>query len=149
MARTNKIERKDNWHSALKEEFDRSKALPFQWGLNDCAHFVFRCLKAQTGVDYGKPFRKYKTTRGAYSLIRRYGNGDLEAAFDRWSQEHGFTKIPVTKAKRGELICYQNPNGEKCMGVVSLCGMKAFFLDQERGIHQLPVLECICAWGID
>ena len=149
MARTNKIVRKDDWHSALKEELERSKSLPFQWGHNDCAHFVFRCLQAQTGEDYGKPFRRYKTLRGAYSLIRRYGRGDLEAGFDRWTSEHGMSKIPVSKAKRGEFVCYENPNGEKCMGVVALCGMKAFFLEPDKGIHQLLVLDCLCAWGID
>lgn len=149
MARSCKIERLDNWHQALKAEFESSIALPFQWGINDCAQFAFRCVKAQTGRDCGKPFRRYKTIRGAYGLIRRYGGSDLEAAFDRWANEHGLKKIPTTQAKRGDLICYQNPDGEKCMGVVALCGMKAFFLDPEKGIHQLPVLNCHCAWGID
>jgi hypothetical protein len=149
MAGSKQVVRQDNWHQALKDEFEHSKSLPFQWGTNDCAHFAFRCLQAQTGVDYGKPFRKYKTIRGAYNLIRRYGGSDLETAFDRWANENGMEKIPVARAKRGDLICYQNPNGEKCMGVVALCGMKAYFLDPERGIHQIPVLNCLCAWGIN
>ena len=150
MARSYKIERLDNWHRALKEEFERSMTLPFQWGVNDCAQFVFRCVQAQTGQDLGGPFRRYKTLRGAYGVIRRYSDkGDIESAFDRWANEHGLTRIPVPKAKRGDLICCQNPNGEKCMGIVALCGMKAFFLDEQQGIHQIPVRDCHCAWGID
>ena len=115
MARTCKVVRKDNWHTALKAEFERSMTMPFCWGMNDCAHFVFRCIQAQTGNDYGRPFRTYKTIRGAPGVIRRYGGSDLEAAFDRWAVEHRLTKISVAKAKRGDLICHQNPDGEKCM----------------------------------
>ena len=149
MAGTDELRKKDNWYQDLRDEFMYSMHKPFEWGSHDCVHFVLRCIKAQTGRDFRNLLRPYKTSRGAYGMIKRFGGTTLIECFDLWAEQHGIKKVTSLKAKRGDIVCYVNEKKEQCMGIVALCGTKAFFLSKKDGLHLIPLEKCICGWGIE
>ena len=88
--------RKEGWESALNKHLETVG--PFEWGTNDCCMFAVGCVEAITGVDYGKPYRGYKTKIGA--ARRLSDGGGVEGIATECLGKH---KEPV-KAKRGDVV---------------------------------------------
>lgn len=67
------LSRLPNWTTRLDSFLASRRSVPFKYGTNDCVLFAIDAVLAVTGTDLGRPFRgKYKSARGAASVMRRY-----------------------------------------------------------------------------
>jgi len=105
-----------NVRRLIFEEWQRQKAIPFEWGVSDCGSFVADVAKLLTGRDPAEG------VRGAY---------DSKVGFKRLMVERGFEslgdaaaatypEIPVAQAKNGDWVFVVNEDGTETLGVV--CG---------------------------
>ena len=128
--------RLENWQSKLNKHLQTVGA--FEWGKNDCCMFAVGCVQAMTGVDHGKPYRGYKTARGALKRLEDHGGVEGIAAI-----ELGEPK-PIKQAKRGDVVSFKTGDeialgisvGDKIVGI------------GEKGLIFLPFDDGINAWSV-
>ncbi len=61
------------WKSQLFHYLVQVEGIPFQWGINDCTIFAFRCLQAMTGRKIGLDHvGKYTSLEEAVAMIHHY-----------------------------------------------------------------------------
>lgn len=128
--------RVEGWESKLNQILLDSG--PFEWGTNDCCMFVVRVAEALTGVDHGKPYRGYKTARGAASRLLKHGGVDGIA-----TKAFGEPKKPLL-ARRGDAVSFKS-NGEIALGI---CVGDKIAAVSEAGLITLSMREAINAWSI-
>lgn len=128
--------RLQGWESKLNQAIEQTGG--FQWGTNDCCMFVVRVVEAITGVDYGKPYRGYKTAKGAASRLLKHGGVEGIA-----TKEFGDPKRPLL-AKRGDVVSFKN-NGEIALGI---CIGDKIAAVAESGLISISMKEAINAWSI-
>lgn len=128
--------RKEGWESALNKHLETVG--PFEWGTNDCCMFAVGCVEAITGVDYGKPYRGYKTKIGAARRLSD-GNGVEGIA----TECLGKPKEPV-KAKRGDVVMFDCGDGN-ALGVC--LGVKIAAVS-ESGLMFVSMSKAIKAWSV-
>ena len=147
------MNRRDDWPERLAEYLDARRRAPFQWGHFDCCRFCCAGLAVQ-GLPDPMPAaaRRYKTERGALTMIRRLG-GTLDEAGTRLAGRAGFKEIPVLMAGRGFPVLADMvlPDGTEApaLGLVSLDARFALFAHADGGLLQVPVTGCRRAWSLD
>ncbi|KAB0682016.1 DUF6950 family protein [Aureimonas leprariae] len=128
------------WEQALVEAIERHVALPFSWGVSDCAVLTTDCIAAVTGErPFGGPFR-YRSEIGAAKWLRRKGLDDLAAL-----GASRFEECPPSLARRGDIGMIER-DGKICAGVFTSQG---FVSKAERGIIAEPVTAVARAFRID
>ena len=127
--------RLDNWEKLLNDYL--SQVGPFEWGANDCCLFAANGVLAMTGEDYAKPYRGYKTAKGALGKLKDIGvNGVATKAL-------GEPK-PPTLAKRGDVVSFESGDGL----ALGLCiGAKIAAVGQD-GLIMLPMNQALQAWSV-
>jgi len=125
----------DNWEKLLNDYL--SQVGPFEWGANDCCLFAANGVLAMTGEDYAKPYRGYKTAKGALGKLKDIGvNGAATKAL-------GEPK-PPTLAKRGDVVSFESGDGL----ALGLCiGAKIAAVGQD-GLIMLPMNQALQAWSV-
>ncbi len=114
----------------------------FAWGENDCALFAADCVKAQTGHDFGAPFRgKYGSPLGALRAVRRIGGAPDLAALA--TKHLGPPKSGP--AATGDVVAARNTDGALVLGVAA--GGWAYFL-AEDGLRRVPADEVEIVWSV-
>ena len=126
----------EGWESKLNQAIEQTGE--FQWGTNDCCMFVVRVVEAITGEDHGKPYRGYKTAKGAASRLLKHGGVDGLA-----TKEFGEPKPPLM-AKRGDVVSFET-NGEIALGI---CVGDKIAAVSEDGLFTFSMKNAIKAWSI-
>ena len=128
--------RLDGWESKMSQALEETGA--FEWGTNDCCMFVFRVAEAITGIDYAKPYRGYKTSKGAARRLLKYGGVEGVA-----NNSFGESKKPLL-AKRGDPVLVKS-NDDLALGV---CVGDKIAVVTETGLVLISMREAINAWSI-
>jgi hypothetical protein len=124
-----------NWEKLLNDYL--SQVGPFEWGANDCCLFAANGVFAITGEDYAKPYRGYKTAKGALGKLKDIGVDGVA------TKALGEPK-PPTLAKRGDVVSFESGNGL----ALGLCiGAKIAAVGQD-GLIMLPMNQAIQAWSV-
>lgn len=124
------------WESKLNQAIEETGE--FKWGTNDCCMFVVRVVEAITGEDHGKPYRGYKTAKGAASRLLKHGGVEGLA-----TKEFGEPKRPLL-AKRGDVVSLET-NAEIVLGI---CVGDKIAVVSEGGLITLSMKNAIKAWSI-
>jgi len=128
--------RLEGWESKLNQAIGEAGA--FEWGTNDCCMFVVNVVEAITGVDHGKPYRGYKTAKGAASRLLKHDGVEGIA-----TKQFGEPKKPLL-AKRGDVVSFKT-NGEIALGI---CIGDKIAAISEAGLITLSMRKAINAWSI-
>lgn len=127
--------RPDGWEKRLDEYL--KNVGPFEWGVNDCCMFSANAALAITKQDYAKPYRGYKTAKGALSRLKDIGVEGL--ATKAWGEPKA-----AAYARRGDVILYDCGDGD-ALGVC--IGDKIAVMGQD-GLVILPMSECLKSWSV-
>lgn len=128
--------RLENWQSKLNKHLQTVGA--FEWGKNDCCMFAVGCVQAMTGVDYGKPYRGYKTAKGALKRLEDHGGVEGIATIQLGEPK------PIKQAKRGDVVSFKTGD-EIALGIS--VGDKIVAIG-ENGLIFLPFDDGINAWSV-
>jgi len=128
--------RLEGWESKLNKALEETGA--FEWGTNDCCMFVFRVAEAITGVDYAKPYRGYKTSKGAARRLLKYGGVEGMATYSL-----GEPKKPLM-AKRGDVVSFENKE-DIALGV---CIGDKIAVVSDAGVELISMKKAINAWSV-
>jgi len=133
--------RLEGWEKRLFAELEAARHKPYALGEHDCFRLACRVIEALTGVDRWPEFAGYTTRREAMLKLARHGS-TFEAAGD-WF--FGAPSIDVRFARRGDICCIQDADGEKHLGV---CVGADVALLAPDGLTHRRLLDCICAWKV-
>ena len=128
--------RLDGWEKLLNQHLETVGE--FQWGTNDCCMFAVGCVEAITGVDYGKPYRGYKSKSGAARRLSDGGGVDGIA-----TNALGEPKNPKL-AKRGDVVMFDIGFGDS----LGLCLGSKIAAVSEQGLMFIPMSKAIKAWSV-
>jgi hypothetical protein len=111
------LKRFPDWRDRLGLIIDSRRELAFEWGRFDCALHVCDCIRAMTGVDPAEGLRgTYSDEAGAAKI---YGT-NLQQYIATSAAAQGMTEVPVTFARRGDVVFIDNKTPQGAVGVVSL-----------------------------
>jgi hypothetical protein len=72
-----------DWPQRLYRAIEARRETPYAWGQNDCALFAAALIWAETGQDFGQPFRgAYADEASAQRMLEAHGWKDLTAMAD-------------------------------------------------------------------
>lgn len=72
-----------DWPQRLNHAIEARRQIPHAWGSNDCALFAADLVAAQTGQDFGAPFRgRYSDRESADAILAALGHGGLADLVD-------------------------------------------------------------------
>jgi len=128
--------RLEGWESKMAKALEETGA--FEWGTNDCCMFVFRVAEAISGVDYAKPYRGYKTAKGAARRLLKHGGVEGVAI-----NSFGEPKKPLL-AKRGDAVLVKSVD-DLTLGI---CVGDKIAVVTETGLILISMREAINAWSI-
>ena len=127
--------RREDWEKRLMAYLEQVG--PFEWGENDCCLFAANGVLAMTGEDYAKPYRGYKTAKGALGKLKDLGVDGVA------TKALGEPKQPAF-AKRGDVVSFESGDGL----ALGLCiGAKIAAVGQD-GLIMLPMSQAIQAWSV-
>lgn len=96
-----------DWSQRLARAIEARRRLPYAWGVNDCALFAADMVEAQTGHDFGMPFRgRYTDEAGARAILESLGHADLAGLAD--------SCLPrgAGRPQRGDVVLQPHPAGD-------------------------------------
>lgn len=124
--------RLDGWESALNETIASFKNRPYVLGESDCLSFACACYAAITGIDHWPDWKgKYDTRRGALLLLA----GMKRNLEDAVSGLGGLERVPLTMARRGDVMIYKDARGPH----IGVCVGAHAALYADDGIEFLPM----------
>jgi hypothetical protein len=111
------IRRLPNWQIQLNGILTSAAELSFEWGKFDCALHAANCVRAITGADPAAGYRGLYSDEA--SAIALFGSdlGNFAAGI---LNSLGFPEVPVTFARRGDVVLVDNSTSYGALGVVSL-----------------------------
>lgn len=125
--------RKEDWQNRLTNYITERKEKKFRWGSNDCVMFSIGALKAMTGIDFAKGYKKYRTKDEAYKLIKEQFRGDTDEVFKLIL---GAPINNVKKAKVGDVVRLTY-DGLKTYGIMSDDGINLWLVSENNGIIKI------------
>lgn len=134
--------RKEDWPARLTAFVAGRRRTPFAWGRNDCCLFAADAVAAMTGVDPAKPWRGYKTVRGAMNRVRRAGG--VPGLMAQAAQRHGWPSITATFARRGDIVLAATPDGP----ALAVRFGHGVVLPGSDGLLTLPLDPAASAWRV-
>lgn len=128
-----KLTRYHDWPERLSQILSTANAAGFQWGTLDCALSVCNCIRAMTGEDPGADYRgKYSDEAGALAIT----GPDLGAFIAGIAASYSMEEIvPVTFARRGNVVLVDNGTPQGALGIVSLDGRYAACMGDSKMLH--------------
>ena len=128
--------RLSTWENQLTEYIASKRNQPFEYGSNDCAHFVAGAVQAMTGEDPMPEMRgQYDSEFGSLRVLKEIGEGDLESTMDA-----KFNAIEIGLAQRGDIAFFDGS-----IGVVM--GSFAWFVSDD-GLERVPRSMWDKAWSV-
>ena len=111
------LKRVPDWRFRLGQIIESARELQFDWGTFDCALHVSNCVRAITGTDPAANYRgTYSDEQGAAQI---YGTS-LESFVASFAASLGMPEVPVTLARRGDVVFLDNDTAQGAIGVISL-----------------------------
>lgn len=92
------FERREDWPERLNEMIEMRRAMPFAWGVQDCASFAAACVAAMTDAAPLDGLPAWGSREDAEALLAELGG--LDAAVTAMLGE----PIAVTAARRGDVV---------------------------------------------
>lgn len=134
-----------DWRSRFEAVVDEIKLMPFDWRTqHDCGPgLAGRLVEAITGEDLARPYRgKYRTAKGALSVMKRAGFDDLADLVASMLPE-----IHPSQAKIGDIAAFPMEGSpfRHALGVVN--GERVFVLHPE-GIGTMDLLAASRAFKV-
>jgi hypothetical protein len=138
--------RRMGWEDRLNHAIEAARSKPFEWGRHDCALFAADVAHALTGIDPAVKLRgQYSTALTAARVARTWGGfAKMTAAI---CAAHGFAAVPVSYARRGDLVRVRRAGGEFLHALGVCLGSVSAFTGPD-GLVFLPTAECVGAWRI-
>ena len=130
----------------LHRIIESAAELSFEWGRFDCALHVSNCVRAITvgAVDPGAAYRgKYSDAAGAAAI---YGT-NFETFIAGICAGLGMPEVPVTFARRGDVVFIDNDTPQGAIGVISLDGRFASCAS-DKGLVLVRMQRWKRAWQI-
>lgn len=128
--------RLSTWENQLIEYIASKRHQSFEYGSNDCAHFVAGAVQAMTGEDPMPEMRgQYDSEFGSLRVLKEIGEGDLESTMDA-----KFNAIEIGLAQRGDIAFFDGS-----IGVVM--GSFAWFVSDD-GLERVPRSMWDKAWSV-
>lgn len=128
--------RLSTWETQLIEYIASKRHQPFEYGSNDCAHFVAGAVQAMTGEDPMPEMRgQYDSALGSLRVLKEIGEGDLESTMDA-----KFNVIEIGLAQRGDIAFFDGS-----IGVIM--GAFAWFVSDD-GLERIPRSMWDKAWSV-
>lgn len=128
--------RLSNWEERLSDYIATKRDQPFQYGVNDCAHFVADAVEVMTGQDPMPELRgQYDSEFGSLRVMTEIGQGTLEATVDA-----KFPEIEIGRAQRGDIAFFDGS-----IGIVM--GTFAWFVSDD-GLERVPRSMWDKAWSV-
>lgn len=128
--------RLSTWENQLTEYIASKRNQPFEYGSNDCAHFVAGAVQVMTGEDPMPEMRgQYDSEFGSLRVLKEIGEGDLESTMDA-----KFNAIEIGLAQRGDIAFFDGS-----IGVVM--GSFAWFVSDD-GLERVPRSMWDKAWSV-
>jgi hypothetical protein len=132
--------RRDGWPERLVATIERHRAEVFAWGSFDCATLFAECVAAVTGIDPLCDFERWTSERDALRVLSGSGFASMAAFCD-----HHFPAVPVSLARRGDLVLPAAAPPIMCPAVV--IGAQAVSRDLS-GFVVAPVEAMTHAWKV-
>jgi hypothetical protein len=129
--------RVQNWPHALAEYLRACNGRSFVFGKHDCAHFAAGAVEAITGV-YPE-FPRYQSASAARRLLSEKPLRDRAGSILA-------KEIPVSTAKRGDIVLVNTDNGH-ALGVC--VGEQSQFLGKNGEAQMTQTIDCVCAWSVE
>jgi hypothetical protein len=137
--------RSHDWPERLHRIIESAAELSFEWGRFDCALHVCNCIRALIDVDPAADYRgKYSDAAGAAKI---YGES-FEQFIAATCAKLNFEEVPVTFARRGDVVFLDNDSPQGAIGVVSTDGRFASCAS-DKGLVLLPIQRWKRAWKVD
>lgn len=137
------MKRFEDWPRRLQETVDAARRRDFVWGESDCCLFVADAVKAMTGTDFAARYRgKYKTRRGAMSLLKKIDGGGVQEAAAR---ALGAPLAHRLTARRGDVALIDTPDGD-ALGICTGCWIVVPRPDE--GLASFPIGAARLAWRV-
>lgn len=128
--------RYSDWEVRLSDYISVKRDAPFEYGVNDCAHFVADAVQAMTGEDPMHELRgQYDSEFGSLRVMKEIGQGSLEATVDA-----KFPEIEIGQAQRGDIAFFDGS-----IGVIM--GAFAWFVSDD-GLERVPRSMWDKAWSV-
>jgi hypothetical protein len=135
-----------NWPERLALMLESARELEFEWGRFDCALHVANCIRTITGIDEdpAAAYRgKYSDEAGAAAI---YGPS-FEAFIEKLAADLESPEVPVTFARRGDVVFLDNRTLQGAVGIVSLDGRFASCAS-DKGLAMIRMHRWKRAWMI-
>lgn len=127
-----------DWEVRLAAYLESVRAKLYGFGVHDCILHGANAVKAQTGKDYARGYRrKYKSLASGLRLIRQKGHDDIPALVTALLGE----PIPPSLAHRGDIVLFDGSTG------VSM-GDFAYFVGLPGGLVRVPRKDWQQAWRV-
>lgn len=127
-----------DWPEKLNAYIDSMRAVPFEWGKNDCVTFSAGWVKEKTGVDVLSDLH-WTGMRDALRLLQAE---PLRARIDKL-----FTRrASIYYAQRGDLVLARNEDHEE---YVAVCTGANIVAPRREGLSFVPImLSSMIAWEV-
>jgi hypothetical protein len=133
------VARLPDWDQALAAAINAAAETKFAFGQHDCCLFIADMVKAQTGFDFGAPFRgRYRSAAGATRALRTIGGGDMAHVVTAALGE------PVHPAFAGYGDVVEFPDGMFAIHDRT----SALMLSVDEGLIRVPLRAAVQAWSI-
>ncbi|MFH1806822.1 MAG: hypothetical protein ABID63_18230 [Pseudomonadota bacterium] len=133
------------WEKKLSDWHVACAGTAFVWGQSDCCLTACDGLQAITGIDPASGFRgRYKTLRGAYRALKRFGGGGLRETAQKITDDLGWPSVPVLTARRGDVGLVPTDQGE----ALAICLGARWVAQGRGGLVYLPLKNGLCAWRV-
>lgn len=127
-----------DWEARLAAYLDSVRDKPYGFGAHDCILHAANGVKAVSGQDYARGFRrKYRSLASGLRLIRENGFADIPALVTSKLGE----PIPPALARRGDVVMNEGSTG------ISM-GDFAFFVGLPGGLVRIPRKDWSAAWRV-
>ena len=136
------MKRLPDWRVRFKDTIDNIRREAFAWGSSDCLYgLTVPVLKALTGETYFKRYRRYKTAKGALSVMRRAGFDNLA---DLVASE--LTEVHPSQVFVGDIVAIPTDD-EFGFSLGAVNGERVFVLHQ-NGLGTRDLLEATRAFQV-
>lgn len=132
------VARSTNWPMALSDYLQARRAVPFEWGVQDCLVFVSKAVQTLTGDDFMAQFPAYSTESEASALLEQYGDvyGIVSACL-------GEPTTNILTGHRGDVVMLELP--QQTAGIIDDSGERIAVCSKD-GLLRLPLDKAIYLW---
>lgn len=135
--------RPEDWPDRLVAYLAACRAVPFAWGVHDCATFAAGWVQQLRGIDLLGDLRDAYANEAEYEALLAQ-RGSLGAILDVVALVHGLAECPPAFARRGDVALMEIGNMQG-LGLVDAVGCTLPGPDRLRVVPRSAIVR---AWAI-